>query len=87
MFIRPWNKESKNIILQLHRNNGKATTINRRLPQEFGKKYPDLFDRGFLDVASTRYSKRRDKTLFMTPPDIVIEERGKTFHFKRIKII
>ena len=91
MFVRPWNKESRQILMQLSHNNGKAFTINSRLSIEFGRKYPDLFDTGLLDVAGTRYSKRPDKTFFVTPPDVMVIPKsgghGINFHFRRYKIL
>ena len=91
MFVKPWNEESKKILFQLGNNNGKAFTLNSKLPREFGEKYPDLFDNGLLDTARTRYSKRPDKTFFITPPDVMVipkpGQRGINFHFKRFKIL
>ena len=90
MFIKPWNKESEKILRQLSFS-GKAFTHNPRVAREFGKKYKNIFNNGFLDVASTRYSKRPDKTFFITPPDIAVipkpGERGINYHFKRFKIL
>ena len=72
--------------MQLKRD-GKAFSHDTRLPREFGQKYPSLFDEGFLDTASTRYSRRKDKTLFQTPPGVIVFQQGRNYHFKRIKIL
>lgn len=91
MFVRPWNEESEKILKQLSSNNGKAWTKNTKLGSEFGKRHKELFNNGFLEVASTRYSKRPDKTFFITPPDVMViprpHQRGISFHFKRFKIL
>ena len=86
MFIRPWNKEAERILIQLEKN-GKAFTHNSNIGREFGKKHKNIFNNGFLDVASTRYSKRRDKTLFQTPDDIKIFRKGSKYYFKRLKML
>ena len=86
MFIRPWNKEAERILIQLKKN-GKAMCNNSSIARDFGKKHGKLLDRGFLDMASTRYSKRKDKTLFQTPEDVIVFQQGKNYHFKRFKIL
>lgn len=90
MFIKPWNKESENILRQLSYS-GKAFTHNTNIANEFGKKHKNIFNNGLLDVATTRYSKRKDKTFFITPPDIAVipkpGQRGIIFQFKRFKIL
>lgn len=91
MFIRPWSKDAERILKQLSLNNGRAYTPNRLISREFGKKYPSLFDEGYLDVAYTRYSKRNDKTIFVTPPDVMVipkpSQKGIGYHFRRFKIL
>lgn len=90
MFVKPWSKESENILRQLGLNNGKAYSHNTKLPVEFGKKCSELFEMDFLDVATIR-NKREKKSIFVTPPDVVVIPkpggRGVNFHFKRFKIL
>lgn len=87
MYCRPWSKESERILKQLHINNGKAFSFESNIAREFGKKYPNIFNNGFLDTATTRYSKRKDKTLFQTPPDVVVFPKGLNFHFIRKNLL
>ena len=84
--VKPWSQEAANIIRQLMKNNGRANTSNINLGREFGRK-TDLIDKGFLDVATTRYSKKPDKTLFQVPPEIDIVEMPPFFSFKRKKFL
>jgi len=86
MFIRPWNKEAERILIQLKKN-GKAMCNNSSIAREFGKKHRDLIDNGFFDMATTRYSKRKDKTLFQTSEDVEVFKKGKKYYFKRFKIL
>lgn len=91
MFIKPWNKESENIFWQLSKNNGRAYIKNNsRLPREFGMKCKEIIKNDLLDIATIR-NKRERKTLFITPPDIIVVpkpgQRGINFFFKRGKIL
>lgn len=84
MFIRPWSKESERILHDLSKDKI-SITKNNGLAREFGHKCPELFNKGLLDVATTRYSKREDKTFFVTRSDIV--KKGNNYHFVNKKIL
>jgi hypothetical protein len=90
VFIKPWNKESERILRQLSLT-GRAYTNDKKFVRAFGCKHKNILDNGFLDIASTNYGKRPDKTLFVTPPEVAVVpkpgERGVNFHFKRFKIL
>ena len=86
MRVKPWSKECENIIKQMKKDFGKASTFNRELSQEFGRK-TNLINKGFLDVASTRYNKKKNKTLFQLGNDIEIIELPNCFDFRRKKFL
>ena len=84
MFVRPWSKEAERVLKQLSKN-GKAYSINPKLPREFGMKCKDIFHQDLLDVASIRNKKKR-KNIFVTPPGIIVREQKKGFFFERFEI-
>lgn len=89
MFVKPWSKEAEQILRQLSLS-GRAYSRDIKLPREFGMKCRDIIDTDFLDIATIR-NKREHKTLYVTPPDIVVipkpGEHGINFHFRRFKIL
>ena len=87
--IYPWDEESKRILKRLSQY-GRTNSDNTHLPRMFGTKYKNILDDGLLDIATTRYGKRKDKVLFQTPEDVRIFEEldqiGRPlFKFKRIR--
>jgi len=89
MFINPWNEKSKRVCDQLKLYGVAYEKPDPIFASNFGKKYKNLFDNGFLDMTTTRYRKRPDKLIFTTPPDVkVFLKNGKggvNYHFKRLK--
>ena len=91
MFVKPWSEESLRVLKQLSRFNGRAFSFKSEISRNFGKKYPKLFDNGFLDTAKTRYNRRKDKIIFVTPPGVQVIEKitpkgQRSFHFKRFEL-
>ena len=80
--MKPWNKESKKILEQLTMD-FRASTHNTRLSVDLGKKYHELVELDFLDMATTKYRKKPNKTLFTVPKNVrVIPRNGKFFFYK-----
>lgn len=89
-FIKPWNDKAENVLRQLSIS-GRAYIHDPKFARKFGCKYKEILDNGFLDIATTRYGKREDKILFVTPPNIAVipklSQRGTKYHFKRYKFL
>lgn len=89
-FIKPWNDKAENVLRQLSIS-GRAYIHDPKFARKFGQKYKTILDDGLLDIATTRYSKREDKILFVTPPNIAVipkpGQRGVRFHFKRYRFL
>jgi len=70
---------------------GRAYVKDPKVARNFGCKYKNVLDNGLLDIASTRYGKREDKIVFVTPPDVSVipkpSRNGINFHFRRFKIL
>ena len=80
------DKEAENVLKQLNKY-GRAISHDIELTRLLGKSHRNLLDKNLLDVATTRYNKRDNKTLFSTPFDVIvtpkITKNGVNFHFKR----
>jgi len=89
VFIKPWDKESEQILRQLSYS-GRAYSKNMPFVRKFASQRPirDLINNDFLDIA---HNHKKKKSIFVTPPDIAVipkpGERGINFHFKRFKIL
>jgi len=82
MYVKPWNKESQRILDQLTMD-FRATTMNTRLSVDFSKKHHELIELEFLDMATTKYRKKPNKTIFQVPKNVrVVPQRGKFFFYK-----
>jgi hypothetical protein len=81
--VKPWDKEIQNIFERLTRDRV-AYTKNTRLASEFGSKYPELVDNDFIDVVTTKYRKKEQKTIFAIAPNVVIIPKDKRFSFHKI---
>lgn len=82
VYMKPWNKESQRILDQLTMDL-RASTMNTRLSVDFGKKYPELIELDFLDMATTKYRKKKNKTIYSLPKNVrVIPRKGKYFFHK-----
>lgn len=81
--VIPWDKEIENILERLTRDRV-AYTKNTRLSSEFGSKYPDIIDAGFLDVVTTNYRRSPQKTIFVLAPNAVVLPQKKKFSFHKI---
>ena len=88
-FIKPWSTESERIFRQLSLT-GRAYTREIKLSREVGMKCREIIENDYLDIARVRTSKKTGKTIFVTPPEVVVipkpGEHGINFHFKHIKI-
>jgi hypothetical protein len=81
--VIPWDKEIESIFERLTRDRI-AYTKNTRLASEFGSKYPELVDNDFIDVVTTKYRKKEQKTIFAIAPNVVIIPKDKRFSFHKI---
>lgn len=63
MYIKPWNAESERILKRLSRN-GRTFSYDTNISRDFGQKYKEVMNKEYIDFATTRYSRRKDKTLF-----------------------
>lgn len=90
MFVKPWDKSSMDVLRQLSIS-GRAYVKNPKINRIFGHKCKELIDNGLLDIASTRYAKREDKQIFVTPINVSVipkpSRNGINFHFRRFKIL
>lgn len=90
MYVKPWNKESENILKQLSMNGRAFTRDTKGLPVQFGHRCKELINNDLLDIATIRNKKER-KTWFITPPDVIVKpkygNRGSFYHFNRFKIL
>ena len=90
MFIKPLDKKSDNICKQLKLYGKAYAEPDHILSQNFGKKCKNIFDNGFLDMTTTRYSKRPDKLIFTTRLGVKViaknGKRGVNYHFKRFNL-
>ena len=68
MFVNPWNKESENVLRQLSKKRI-AYTSNIELTRAFGRKYPQLVDDDFLDIARIH---KKNKSAFILPDDAYV---------------
>jgi len=89
MFIKPWDEESERILRQLSFS-GRAFTKNMKFARLFSKR-KDVRAVSNGDLLDITFSRRKQKTWFVTPPDITVipkpGERGINYHFKRFKIL
>lgn len=82
--VKPWNEESKRIMDVLLRKE-KVYTKNHGISSEFSRRYPEIIDNDFLDVVTTRYRKKEQKTIFIRPDNVVIiPTKKKIFLFHKI---
>jgi hypothetical protein len=85
LYIKPWSKETENILKQLTRDGRACTTDTKSLPIQFGQHCKEIINKDMLDIATIR-NKSKKKTWFITPPNIFIvprnSKRGIRYHFK-----
>lgn len=81
-------KEIERIAKQLKKHRV-SYSKTKNISKLFGSKYPHLLDNGFLDVTTTRYNKRENKTIFALAPDNIILpaifKNNNIFKFKRLR--
>ena len=81
-------KEIDNLMRQMTVH-GKGYSLNPKLPPIFSIKCEDVFKQDLLDMATTRYRKKENKTVFVpTPGTIIIPKICKnkvTFHLKKLR--
>ena len=82
---KPWSKEAEKIFKQLNYYGKAYTTDTKQLPKQFGIKCKDIINQDLLDIATIRNKKTR-KTLFVTPPDVIVKPYQNKYIFKRIKL-
>jgi hypothetical protein len=68
VFVKPWDEKSRKILDALTRD-GRAYTTDIELSRKFGHRCSELSTLGFLDIARI---ERKQKTVFVTPPEIKI---------------
>lgn len=83
--IVPWCKEAENILKRLNYS-GRASTLNKKLPRDFGMKCKHIINQDLLDIATIR-NKRERRTWFILPEDVMVTPKGRCFQFKRFKIL
>jgi hypothetical protein len=86
MFIRPWNKESENILKQISLYGKAYTKDTKNLPIQFGQHCKDIIHQDLLDIATIR-NKREKRTWFIIPHDVSVIPKHNNFHFKRNKFL
>jgi hypothetical protein len=90
MFIKPWSKESENILKQISLYGKAFTKDTKSLPIQFGHRCKNIINQDLLDIATIR-NKREKRTWFITPPDIIVVPKygnhGVFFHFRRNKFL
>ena len=79
--VKPFNKEHELIFRRLMHNNI-AYTNDVTLSRSFGRHYSDIIDKNLLDIA--RIAKK-NRTVFVSPPEIRIVHKNKRFFFYRIE--
>jgi hypothetical protein len=86
MFIRPWSKESENILKQISLYGKAYTHDTKKLPKQFGIRCKEIIDSDMLDIATIR-NKREKRTWFIIPSEISVIPKHNNFHFKRNKFL
>lgn len=81
--VTPWDKEIQNILERLTKDRV-VYTRNRKISSDFSRRYPELIDNDFLDITTTRYRKKEQKTIFVLNPNVVIIPKNKKFSFHKI---
>ena len=81
--VIPWDKEIENILNRLAKDRV-SYSRNPKLASEFGKRHSILIKNEFIDVVTTNYRKKQQKTIFVLNPNASIEQKNKIFHFHKI---
>ena len=90
MFVKPWSKESENVLRKLSKKRT-AYTTDIELTRTFGRRYPELIREDFLDIARIH---KKDKSVFLLPDDSYVvpnppnpgSPHGKFMKYKFYKI-
>jgi len=67
--IKPWDEEDTKVFRRLIKDKGKFYTNDIDVPRKFGRRYPQLFDEGYLDIG--RIKKKRE-SIIATRPNVGI---------------
>jgi len=79
--IRPWDKESMRILQGLTKFPNMYTE-NRDISSAFGRRHKEIIGE-YLDISTTIYRKKCNKTIFSRKNDVVIvPKKGKYFFYK-----
>ncbi len=81
VYIQPWNKESKRILQGLSKFPNMYTE-NKNISSAFGRRHKEVIGE-YIDISTTLYRKKDNKTIFSKKNDVVIvPKKGKFFFYK-----
>jgi len=81
--VTPWDEEIKNILQRLTKDRV-AYTKNHGIASDFSRRYPELIDTDMIDVVTTRYRRKPQKTIFILSPGVVSIPKKQKFSFHKI---
>lgn len=87
MHIRSWSSESEMLLKRLNRDGGKAVHHNLKIQKEISHRCKELIKADLLDIATTRYRKKKTNYLIICPPGVItipkMDKGNFALHFER----